>query len=217
MQAEKFCADGIELDVQLTKDGEVVVIHDETIDRTTNGKGFVKDYTLAELQKFDASYTYKKFGKRNPIPTLEEVLQWLQSNHLYCNIELKSGTSYEELVEKVIYLVRSYRMSERIIVSSFNHYSIVHSYRLAPEVEIAPLYREGLYMPWIYAGAIHAKAIHPNFKVAPDFIIKSSLKHGIKVRPYTVNNEKEMKRLFSLGCSAIITDELKKAVQYRKQ
>src|SRR6476660_9073587 len=80
--AEKAGADGLELDVQVTKDGEVVVIHDEKVDRTTSGNGYVKDLTFKEIRKFNAN---KKGGKSEPIPSLIEVLEWMQTNQLICN------------------------------------------------------------------------------------------------------------------------------------
>ena len=84
-------ADGIELDVQLTKDGQVVVIHDEKVDRTTNGTGLVRDYTLEELRKLDASYIYTGEMGFNPIPTFEEYCAWVAGTDLVTNIELKTG------------------------------------------------------------------------------------------------------------------------------
>lgn len=215
IEAEKAGADGIELDVQLTKDGEVVVIHDEKVDRTTSGIGFVKDFTYKELRKFNAN---KKGMKKEPIPSLQEVLEWLQTNQLYCNIELKNGKfRYEGMEEKVIALIRKYQLSDRIIFSSFNHYSIVYCYRLAPEIETAPLYSEGLYMPWVYAQSIRAKGIHPKLAAAPDAIIQNARENGIAVRPYTVNNEEDMRRLYQINCTALITDDPVKALRIRKQ
>lgn len=216
-EAERVGADGIELDVQLTKDGEIVVIHDETVDRTTNGKGFVKDYTLKEIQKLQANFKFKsKIFKKNRVPSLREVFQWLNGNNMICNIELKNSImDYQGLEEKVIGLIREFGFEDRIIISSFNHYSIVACYRLEPAVEIAPLYSSGLYMPWIYARSIRAKAIHPNLKAAPDKIIVEAMKNGIAVRPYTVNKIDQMERLLRIGCSAIVTDFPERALKLR--
>lgn len=212
MEAAKAGADGLELDVQMTKDGELVVIHDEKIDRTTDGTGFVKDYNLKDLRKFDAGFHQKTIVKKEPIPLLEEVLAWLSETDLVCNIELKNSIiPYEGMEEKVISMVRDFNLSEKIIISSFNHYSIVYSYRLAPEIEIAPLLSEGLYMPWIYAQSIRAKGFHPHWRAAPDEIVEAALESGIEVRPYTVNKDLELERLFKINCSAVITDDPAKA------
>lgn len=86
-------SDGIELDVQLSKDGELVVIHDEEIDRTSNGKGFVKDYTLKELKKFNFNHSNSKYHKVN-IPTLKEVFELLKSTEMDINVELKTGVFF---------------------------------------------------------------------------------------------------------------------------
>lgn len=217
-EAEKAGADGIELDVQFTKDGEIVVIHDEKVDRTTNGNGKVRDFTFEELRKLDASYKNKTLLKKEPIPSLREVLVWLQTNDLLCNIELKSNLdTFMKIEQPVISMIREYGLSERIFISSFNHYSLVYCYRIAPEIEIAPLYAEGLYMPWVYAESIRAKGMHPNHLVAPNEIVKAALDYGIKVRPYTVNKEKDMRRFFEIGCTAFITDDPVKALRIRKE
>lgn len=217
-EAEKTGCDGIELDVQLTKDGEVIVIHDEKVDRTTNGSGYVKDFTFKDIRNLDASYQHKMLFKKEPIPSLKEVLEWLQTNQLHCNIELKNGIiPYEGMEEAVISLIREYGMSNRVILSSFNHYSVVYCYRIAPDIETAPLLAEGLYMPWVYAQSIRAKAIHPKHLAAPNELITSAMENGIAVRPYTVNKESDMKRLFDVGCTAFITDDPARALRVKKQ
>jgi glycerophosphoryl diester phosphodiesterase len=214
-QAHKEGADGLEIDIQLSRDGHLVIIHDETVDRTTNGHGFVKDHTLIELKRLNAAYG-DKYGFAQ-IPTLTEFFQWLQGNELICNIELKNGTfPYHGMEEKVIQLIRYFRFENRIIFSSFNHYSLVYCYRLAPEIETAPLYRDGLYMPWVYARSMCSKGMHPNYNAAPPGIITAAIQAGINVRPYTVNAEQKMKTLFDIGCSAFITDYPGKAVKLRR-
>jgi glycerophosphoryl diester phosphodiesterase len=208
--------DGIELDVQLSKDGEVVVIHDEKVNRTTNSSGFVTDLTLKELQRLNAGYHIKTNIKKQTIPSLREVLEWMTTNQVICNIELKNGIfRYRGMEEKVVQLIREYGLSDRIIFSSFNHYSLVHCYRIAPEIEIAPLMGNGIYMPWVYAEAIRAKGIHPKFQSISDEVIKKSLEQGIAVRPYTINSEKDMVHVFKLGCTAFMTDDPVRAVRIR--
>ncbi|WP_163102649.1 glycerophosphodiester phosphodiesterase [Peribacillus alkalitolerans] len=217
-EAERVGADGIELDIQLTKDNQIVVIHDETIDRTTNGKGFVKDYTVMKLKQFNASFSFTSKWGESSIPTLEEVLQWMQGNRLRLIIELKNTRFlYPGMEEKAITMVRKYSMQDRVILTSFNHYSLVYCTQLSPDIETAPLYRDGLFMPWIYAQSIRAGSIHPSIKVAPDNIIKMAMDAGIKVRPYTINDANQMKALFDIGCSGIITDYPKKAIDLRKK
>ena len=216
--AERAGADGIELDVQLTSDGEIVVIHDTTVDRTTNGSGLVKDFTRTSMQSLKANNHFKHFFKKaSKIPTLIEVFDWMKENRCLCNIELKNNIiPYEELEEKVAALIYKYSYEKRIIISSFNHTSLQKMIEICPEVETAPLYNHHLYKPWEYASTIKANGIHPKLKIMTDDLIKTTMEFGIRVRPYTINNRRDMKRLFQLKCSAIITDFPEKAVRLRK-
>lgn len=215
--AEKFGADGIELDVHLTKDNEIVVIHDHTIDRTTNGTGQVKDFTAAELKEFKANYHYKHILKRaSKIPTLREVFEWMKGNDLLCNIELKnSEIPYEGLEIKVLAMIEEFGYKGRIIISSFNHHSLAYIKTLNSEIETAPLYNDLLYKPWEYAKSMKANGIHPKYKAISDAMIKDTMANGLTVRPYTINKERDMKRFFAVNCSAIITDYPEKAVKVR--
>lgn len=217
--AEEFGADGIELDVHLTSDEQIVVIHDETLDRTTNGTGNVKDFPLKELKLLKANYHYKHFFKRaSRIPSLRDVFEWMSHNTLICNIELKNNKiAYEGMEEKVISLIREFHYEKRIIISSFNHYSLLDVNQIAPEIEIAPLYKDVKAKPWEYAKSIKANGIHPKLAAVNPAVIKDTIENGIAVRPYTVNKEREMKLLIELNCSAIITDYPEKAVKLRKK
>ncbi len=215
--AKKFGADGIELDVHLTLDDQIVVIHDETIDRTTNGTGNVKDFTLEELKKLKANYHYKHFFKKaSKIPSLREVFEWLDKNKLICNIELKNNSiPYEGMEKKVIDLIKEFKLEDRIIISSFNHKSLKNVKQLAENIETAPLYKNLIYKPWEYAESIQASGIHPKFTVMTPALISDTLKNNMAVRPYTVNKEREMKKLMELNCTAIITDFPEKAFKVR--
>lgn len=216
-KAAETGAEGIELDVQLTKDHEVVVIHDETVNRTTDGAGYVKDFTLSQLKKLNAGH--KKTGFQNvTIPSLREVLEWLTTNELICNIELKNNVfPYKGMEDKVIHLINEYGLSERIILSSFNHHSLMLCRRLAPDIETAPLISLKMPQPWVYASSIGAQGYHPKYATLSDYILKQSLAKGVRVRPYTVNKEKQMRRLFQLGCTAFFTDDPVFALSLRRQ
>lgn len=207
-------ADGIELDVQMTKDGEIVVIHDEKVNRTTDGTGYVKDLTYSEIKRLNAGVN--KTRLKSGVPSLREVLQWLTENQLICNIELKNNVfAYKGMEDKVIEMIREYRLAHRIILSSFNHYSLVYCRRLAPELETAPLLSQKIYRPWAYASLIGAQGIHPKYTTLSDDILQQSLANGVAVRPYTVNKGKHMQRLFHHGCTALITDDPAYAVSLR--
>lgn len=213
-EAARVGADGIELDVQLSKDGTIVVIHDETVKRTTNGKGWIKDLTLKEIKKLDASYKFKgKYGFCG-IPTLDEVFEWAKTNDILINVELKNSLiDYDGLEEKTIALIKKYNFEKRVFLSSFNHYSMVKCHQLEPAIETALLFMEGLFEPWKYAKWLGAKAIHPYHPVAKEEFIKQSRESGISVRTFTVNEVKLMKKLLSYEIDAIITDYPEKAVK----
>ncbi|BFH61525.1 glycerophosphodiester phosphodiesterase [Paenibacillus azoreducens] len=200
-------ATGIETDVQLSKDGRMVLIHDETLDRTTSGTGWVKDHTLEELKHLDAGSKFDPVFQGEQIPLLDELLELTKESGTIINIELKNGTvMYEGLEEKVIELVRAYHMSERVIISSFNHYSLSYCKKLAPEIRTGILYMEGLYEPWEYAKTLQADALHAYHRaVLPEFVAKAK-SSGKAYHPFTVNDCEEMERLLQAGVDGIITD-----------
>ncbi|WP_449536890.1 glycerophosphodiester phosphodiesterase [Ferdinandcohnia sp. Marseille-Q9671] len=215
-EAARVGAEGIELDIQMTKDGVIVVIHDETVKRTTNGKekGWVKDYTLKQIKKMDASYKFKDQYGFCEIPTLEEVFDWATTNQVLMNVEFKTGlVSYKGIEDKTIEMIQHYGFEKRVILSSFNHYSLVKCRNLSSKVELAILYMEGLYEPWDYANRLLVNGIHPYHQTVNKEIVEGCKLNGIQVRPFTVNDEQKMKQLVDYGCSAIITDYPEKAVK----
>ncbi len=153
---------GIELDIQLTRDGEIVVIHDERIDRTTDGCGFVKDYTLEELKTF-----HIHTGKEEPehIPTIDETLDLLENKiraGLLLNIELKNSIyPYEGMEEKIIELVKGHGFQNRIVWSSFSALSLEKLRNLLPDAEIGILDRKASDCLYKLKGGCGANAIHP--------------------------------------------------------
>lgn len=212
---------GIELDVQLSRDGEVMICHDEKVDRTTNGKGLLVQFTRAELQQLDAGSWFAPEFAGARIPTLIEVLELLQNQNITLNIELKTGiVDYPNLEEKVLELTYRYGMHERTIYSSFNHYSMKKVKDLDRTARIALLYIAGLYEPWQYAKQLDTYAIHPLFyNIRPELV---TLSHGagIKVHPYTVDQETDLKRMLQCGVDGIITnypDRLLKMIEEYKE
>ncbi|UOY91269.1 glycerophosphodiester phosphodiesterase [Ectobacillus sp. JY-23] len=204
-EAERVGAHGIELDVHLSKDGEVVIIHDETLDRTTNGSGLVCEKTLDELQQLDAG-SYFGFGGEH-VPSLKEVLTWMQGNTLLLNIELKNDMiRYTNLEQKVIHLVREYNMEKRVILSSFNHESVAVLGDLAPDIERAILYHHPLQNPLQEARNYQAHGLHPNFRLlTPEFVLEAR-QQGYPLRPYTINQPQDLQSMIDLGVDVIITD-----------
>ena len=128
--------DGIEIDIQLTKDEELIVIHDTTVNRTTDGKGYVKDKTLNELQELNAAHKFPEIRDREKIPTLQEYFDWVKEKPLATNIELKTNVfEYPGIEEKVVELIQEYRLQHTIIFSSFNHYTIQKLKALDPTIK----------------------------------------------------------------------------------
>ena len=200
-------ADGMELDVHLTKDGEVVVIHDETLDRTSNGHGNVRDYTLEELKKFSFHNHMEKY-KGVQIPTLKEVLDLVKNSQMKVNIELKTGIYwYEGIEEKTMDIVKTMGMEDRVIYSSFNHYSIQKVLEQNSDAETAYLFSDVPLNMEKYAKDTGVKGLHPavyHLKMA-DFL-ETYLKSGLKVRVWTVNNKEDMKMFMDAGVDAVITN-----------
>lgn len=205
--AEKAGVHGIELDVQLTSDGIPVVIHDEQVDRTTNGVGWVKDYKYEELCKLDAGGRYSKRFQGEAIPTLEDVLTWVETTSLKVNIELKTGyLSYPGIEEKVLTLIQQCHLIDRTVLSSFNHYSIKRITQQNDQVETAILLSDKLVHPWEYMKSTGAKSIHIEYHALDDYLMENASKYQIPVRVYTVNSIDQMNRLQAMGCESIFTD-----------
>ncbi len=209
--ASKLPIMGIELDVHLTADGEVVVIHDETIDRTSNGTGYVKDYTLQQLRAFDfGSWYADEFAGEN-IPRLGEVLELFAGTHHRINIELKTDVfPYDGIETLVIKEVATFQMTERVIISSFNHESIQLVSQMAPYIETAALFAEILIDFTTYTAGIPTNALHVSLPTAFRKSVGAALEKGAIVRVYTVNDIAKAKELQQLGIDAIFTDDPEK-------
>ena len=205
--AIKQGAEGIELDVQLTKDGEVVVIHDETIDRVSNKTGFVKDYTLAELKEFSFDNNIEGY-KNTKIPTLKEVLELLKPTNLMLNIELKTSIIwYENIEEKVLKLVYDADMRDRVIYSSFNHYSIKKIKNLDEKANTALLFGDVILYTVNYIKNANIPAIHPPvYQLKMDNFLDEYINSGLDIRVWTVNNPDDMQSLINKNIDAIITN-----------
>lgn len=192
---------GIELDVQLTRDGGLVIIHDEDTRRTTGRPGPVGRATLEELRMLDA-------GEGEKIPTLEEYLDWVAGEAITTNIELKNSICrYEGMEEKVIEAVESRGLGSRVILSSFNHYSMQKCKQLAPQLKCGLLYDCWLLDAGAYAQKYGMDFVHPHFGyLAPD-IVAEFRQSGVGVNTWTVNERADMERMLALGVDAIITND----------
>jgi glycerophosphoryl diester phosphodiesterase len=213
-KAYEVGASMIELDVHLTKDGEVVIMHDITIDRTTNGNGFVKDKTLDELKQLDAGSKYSKVFAGEKIPTLDEVLAFAKDK-ISVNIEIKSeavsdntpkpGTGIEE---KVVNIVKKYNMEEYVMVSAFKGKALKRIKAFSPKISTGLLMvSDGLFRSHIeYVSTVKADAVHEFSKFVSKSDISKSKKYNIRENVWTVNDPHTMGKLIDRGVSGLITD-----------
>jgi len=215
---------GIELDIQLTKDGHMVVIHDERVDRTTNGQGFVRDYTLEEIKNFEISA--KECGQEEPerIPTIEEVLDLLQDKMkegLKLNIELKNSIFYYEgMEEKIVRLIRDRQLEKSVIWSTFYAKSVRKLRELLPDAEIGMLDTKVSDCYYKMQGGCGANALHP-FWQAMDLSSEEIKKAGVPVRAWLSGHlypEKptggilDLERLENMGITDVFLNEPEKYV-----
>ena len=200
-------ADGIELDVQMTRDGQLIILHDETLDRVSNISGWVKDYTYEELKGINVNKEFPEYGLVN-IPTLEELYLLIKDTKVLINVELKNGiVFYPDLEEKVLELTNRMGLQDRIIYSSFNHYSILRLKKMDPSVKTGLLYADGYLDMSEYALKYGVEALHPalyNLQY-PNFVKECKAK-GIDLRVWTVNEIEDMKLLCKNEIDVIITN-----------
>lgn len=210
--AAELGADGIELDVQLTRDGQIVVIHDETIDRVSDGHGRVIDQNLDELRKYNFNTTNKEYPHTD-IPLLSEALELIKPyEDMLINIELKTSiVFYPGLEKRVVKLVDEMGMSDRVIYSSFNHESVLRVRKLGKKA--AFLYADGIANPSEYADKYDIQALHPSVNnVKYPGLIENAHNNGLMVNVWTVNETSDMECMRQYGVDAIITNYPDKAL-----
>ncbi|NRN90087.1 glycerophosphodiester phosphodiesterase family protein [Lactobacillus helveticus] len=184
-------AEGVELDVHLTKDKVPVVMHDEEIDRTTDdGSGYIKDYTLSEIRKF-----HLKNGE--PVPMLRELFEILQDKDLYINLEFKTNKVHDKGIEAIVLaLAKEYHFVHPIIFSSFNYQTLKNRQRVDPRQQYCFLTKVPILFPQRFVRKNHFAAIHPHWY----------LPSKITQRIWTVDNPKLAKRYFKRGVAGIFTN-----------
>ena len=207
-EAAKLDCWGVEFDVHLTKDNQLVVIHDESIKRTSNGTGFVKDLTLAELKTYDfGSWFDSKFANQQ-IPTLAEVLEIFKDTQHHINIEIKSDIfEYPGIEMLVANEIEAFQLKNRVIVSSFNHETIMRFQQMMPNVNCALLFASLIINLEEYVRQFNCNAIHIPYYYGMRSIIQRVIKQGMTVRAYTVNNDKIAQQMQQLGVDAIFSDK----------
>ena len=207
-KAVRLGADGVELDIQMTRDGELVVIHDERIDRVSNGSGMVGEYTLSQLRQYDFNRTNPEFSNVK-IPTLEEVYDLLRGTNLDINVELKTGICfYDGLAERVLELTGRMGMVDKVWFSSFNHYSVMKMREYDPAARTGLLYADGFQDVPGYAAGLGADALHPVlYNLQYDGFLEACREKNLLLHVWTVDDEKYMKLLVKEGIDAIITNK----------
>ena len=206
--AAELGADAVELDAKLTVDGHVVVHHDKTLDRTTDGRGPLSVRTLEELQRLDAgSHLDAKFaGER--IPTLKQIFQDVGSR-LLINIELTNyAHPFNNLPEVVVQMVHEYDLMRRVLISSFNPIALIKMRRLAPEITIGLLVMAGepAWLVAFFRFMTSYEAYHPSFPMVHKQLIQREHTLGHRVNVWTVNDEDHIRNMLNMGVDGVITD-----------
>ena len=220
LSAVELGVDVIETDVHLTKDGRIVIWHDPTLERNTDGNGRIEDHTYDELMKYDAGYTFTKDGKTYPfrgkgirLMLLDEALKACPESRF--NIDLKSKD--DKIVDEYISVIRGNHAENRICTASFHLQNLKKLRRLAPDfltslstLEVAPIVlRKKLHILPSSIGNTPIFQIPTamyGIKLIDERFVKEMHKRGATIMVWTINDENEMKRLFNLGVDTIMTD-----------
>lgn len=209
--AHELGANGVEFDVHLAADGEVVVIHDETLDRTTNTTGSVHEATSGELAVVHAgSYD----GVVQHVPTLNDVLTQVASTGMQVNIELKTDrVAQPGLIEATLDAVAHHQLADRVLFSSFHKPTLIELRRAAPDARIGVLQASTKIgpvrvrpMPWDLAAELAAEAIHPGHREINARLVRRAHQDGRRVHTWTVNDPQRAAELAELGVDVIMTD-----------
>ena len=199
-------ADGFELDVHMSRDGELVVIHDESVDRTTNGTGLVRDLTLAQLKELDASYGMESY-RGAKIPTLAEVYDLIQNTNQTVNVEVKTDEwFYPQIEEKLLALAKEKGVEDQIIYSSFNHHTLLKLRQLKPDVRLGMLFGDIMIKPWEYAAQLSVDYLHPmKMNIYVPGFSEGAASAGYGVNMWTINDPETMQLCVKTD-SGIITN-----------
>lgn len=210
-------ADAFELDAKLSADGHVVVIHDQTVDRTTDSHGEVNKMTLAALRELDAGSFFDIAFHGERIPTLDQVFE-IFGHQTLINVELTNYASIsDDLPKRVVDLVKRHRLEKNILFSSFNRRALITAYRLLPEVPIGLLTQPGRRgwwaRSWLGRMSIPCEALHPEKTDVNQKLVVSLHKQGRRINVWTVNKPDDIRRLCALGVDGIFTDDPRLARQ----
>ena len=215
--AEAAGAHGIELDVMFSKDKKLVVIHDFELNRTTDGTGLVKDYTMDEIGALDAGSWFEEAFTGEHIPTLHEVIEALEPETMI-NIEIKSVSPVTDGLEAaVVDVIQKYDLYGRVVVSSFNPIALMRVKQADKDIPVGLLYNENekmldipvldhiLRKGW-FIPILRPEQLHPEYRMVDEKYMKWARKKGYRVNVWTVNEAADLKRMLDLGVDGIITD-----------
>lgn len=199
-------ADILELDIQMSKEGELVVMHDPTVDRTTNGSGYVCELTVEELKRLDAGARFSPSYAGEMVPTLEEVLSWARDRALLA-IEIKSNPHFCPDVERrLVASLMRHRMAEQVVVISFDHLAVKRVKELEGRIATGILYGCHLADPIHAARAALADAVHPFYEYLSAEEVRMIQRAGLMVSPWAMDDPATMERFIAMGVDAIATN-----------
>lgn len=220
---EQMKGDYIEIDLQMTKDGRLIAMHDEKVDRTTNGTGLVKDLTLAEIKKLDAgswfNEKYPQFAKTKykglVVPTLEEVFKKFgrQANYY---IETKSPEVYPGMEKELLEVLKDYKMvdskgrTKNVLIQSFSKESLLKVHDMNPKLPLVQLFsyknQATISDKELESIKEYAIGVGPNFTKIDGQYVKMVRNHGLQFHPYTVNERADMKKALEWGATGLFTN-----------
>lgn len=197
--------EGIEFDVHFSKDGQIVIIHDERIDRTSDQTGLVRDMTYEELCKVDFSYKFKGEVEFQRIPTLREYMELVKQKDIITNIELKTGVFEYPGIEQAVYdMIKEYGLEEKMLISSFNHYSIKRMKDIAPEIKCGLLTDTWILRPGEYTKNCGVEAYHPRFTMLTKEAVEDLKAHDVAINAWTINEQTDIDAMIDIGIDGII-------------
>jgi glycerophosphoryl diester phosphodiesterase len=207
LSALEYDIDMIETDLNLTRDGRLVVIHDQIVDFTSNGTGEVYSFTLAELQRLDFGSWMGPAFSGETIMTLEELLDLARGHDIALNIEIKNGPRiYEGIAEKVVAVLNDRSAADRVIISSFDHAVIRHVKEIAPDIVCGILFSGGFIDPVTPARLAGADGLHPEYSWVHESLVSAARAAGLFVNVWTVDSQQQIKRMADLGVTGILSN-----------
>lgn len=211
-KAYQVGATWIETDVDVLKDGTVIICHDSRLDRTTNRSGYYYDLTAADLARIDAGSWFSTEFTGEPLPTLRQLVRFLNQTGMNANIEIKSCEAGAELtcllIDQVIAELSELNSNIEILVSSFNHLLLRRFKDLAPQYPVGCLFEATNLGPdWrSILELVEAEYIHPDHQMLTPKLVEDFRQAGFGVNPWTVNSPARANELFNWGCTGVFTD-----------